>query len=152
MKKLNNKGKGIAFAILSIFIYSIPLVVLAILNHDRLFKTTETALTTFSVVGLLFFLFFAKKVVKGFCKVLTPFGFGSLVVMIISLGIKSFLDDLFIISVYSVIGSIMAWIPYQIGQVFNDNTEEKDGKPPKTLTVKQAFDKAMGSSIFEEIK
>ena len=81
--KLNNKGKGVAFAALSIFLYAIPLIVLAIIKRDELFKTGETALSSLSIIMLLFFIVYAKKVVKSFCKILTPLGFGSLVILLV---------------------------------------------------------------------
>lgn len=148
--RLNNKGKGIVFAILSIFLYSIPLVVLAIINKDRLLNSPKTTLTTFSIVGLLFFFFFAKKVVKGFCKVLTPLGFGSIVVLLVSLALNNVLSDLVTISTYSLIGSVLAWIPYQISAVFVEYSAKNHEKETEPLTVKQACVKMFGQSIFDK--
>ena len=149
MAKLSNKGKGIAFAVLSIFMYSIPLLILALVNLDRLVKTPETALTTFSIIVLLFFFFFAKKVVKGFCKVLTPLGFGSIVVFFIALALNNILADLVTISIYSLIGSVLAWVPYQISVVFVENSVEVNGKKPENMTIRQACTKMLGQSLLD---
>lgn len=150
MTKLNNKGKGIAFAILSIIAYCIPLIILAILNKEKLITSPQTALTTFSVLALVFFFFFARKILKSFCKILTPLGFGSLILLLFSLALDSLLADLVMISAYSLIGSVLAWVPYQIGQVFLENSKAENGETPKTLTVKEACVKMFGQSIFDE--
>lgn len=147
--KLNNKGKSVVFATLSVFLYSLPLIGLAIIKSDELFKSTETALSAFSIIILLFFFFFAKKVVKSVCKVLTPLGFGSLLMFFISLGLRSFLDDLFIISLASLIGSILAWTPFQISVIFGNNIEDGNGNPLPTITVKTAVGKFFGGSLVE---
>lgn len=148
--KLNNKGKGVAFATLSILVYAIPLIILAVIKRDELFKTTETALSSLSVIMLLFFIIYAKKVVKSFCKVLTPLGFGSLVILLVSLGLKSFLDDLTLIAIASIVGSIIAWYPYQIATIYNENILDKDGNELQTLTLQEANAKLLSLNIIEK--
>lgn len=148
--KLNNKGKGVAFATLSICLYAIPLIILGIIKRDELFKTSETALSSLSVVMILFFCFFAKKVVKSFCKALTPLGFGSLVVLLVALGLKSFLDDLVTISLASIIGSVLAWYPYQIGGIFTQNEKDANGNEKAPLSFKQANAQLFSISLFEK--
>ena len=145
--KLNNKGKGVAFATLSILAYAIPLIILAIIKHDKLFKTTETALTSLSTIMLLFFVVYAKKVVKTFCKVLTPLGFGSLVILLVSLGLQSFLDDLTLISIASLVGSIVAWYPYQIATIYTENAVDKDGNIKPTMSLREVNSRLLSLNL-----
>lgn len=150
MKNLTNQGKAFCFAFLSILLYSIPLIVLAIIKSDDLFKTTETALSFFSVVLLLCFIFFAKRVVKSLCKALTPLGFGSIIILLVSLGLKSFLDDLSLIAVASLIGACLSWYPYQIFIIYNKVAYNEDGtvKKSETLTFKEAHNQLFNISIW----
>lgn len=148
--KLNNKGKGVAYATLSILLYSIPLIILGVIKREDLFTTAETSLTSLSVTMLIFFVVFAKKVVKGFCKALTPLGFGSLIVLLVSLGLKAFLDDLSLIATASLVGSILAWYPYQIAQVFSANNLDANGNEKAPLSFKQANAKLFSISLTEK--
>ena len=143
VKKMNsgkriysNRAKAICFGAIALILYLIPLTVLAIYNWDRLFVDKGTGLTLFAVLIIIFFLFFAKKLVKQICGVITLAGFASLIMLIVSLVIKTFVDDLFIISVASLIGAVLAWYPTQVATVFNDFSKDDKGNLRSDLDVK----------------
>lgn len=135
-KTYTNRAKALGFAVISLLLYLTPLIILAIYNREKLFKDASTGLTFFSVLIIIFALVFAKKLVKQVCGVITIAGFVSLVMLILSVAIKSFVDDLFIISVASLIGSVLAWYPTRIATVFNDFSKDDSGKLRADLTVK----------------
>lgn len=131
-----NRAKALLFGFVAVLLYLIPLVVLAILNWERLTENKGTGLTLFSVLIIVFFLFFAKKLVKQICGVITIAGFASLVMIILSLILKSFMDDLFIISIASLIGAVLAWYPTQVATVFNDFAKDDKGNLRSDLNLK----------------
>lgn len=137
-KSLTNKGKGVLWYALAVLLYAIPLIVLAIINKDKLFKNAETGLTFFSVAIILAFVIFAKKIVKKICAITTVGVFGSLVVLIISVALKNFVGDIYYIALASLIGALLAWYPTQIGRVFNQYALNEDGSLRNDLTFKQA--------------
>lgn len=137
-KTLTNKGKSVIFSVLAVVLYAIPLVVMAIINKDKLFKNAETSLTFLSVGLIIAFVLFAKKVVKKICNITTIGVFGSLVVLIVSLALKNFLDEIYLISLTSLIGALIAWYPTQISRVYNKYALTDDGKPRNDITFKQA--------------
>lgn len=152
MKKLTNQGKSIVWGAAAIAIYAVPLVILAIVKRDKLFTSGETALTFFSIMLIIFFIAFAKKVVKALCKVLTPLGFGSLIVLLVSIGLRALMDDLFIISLASFCGAVAAWYPYQIAGVYSRNAYDQNGNVKKTvgLSFTEANEKLFQISIIGE--
>lgn len=152
MKKLTNQGKAFMWGAAAIAIYAVPLVVLAIIKRDKLFTSGETALTFFSLMLIIFFIAFAKKIIKAICKVLTPLGFGSLIVLIVSLGLRAMMDDIFIISLASLCGAVAAWYPYQLAGVYNRNAYDQNGDVKKTvgLSFKEANEKLFQISIIGE--
>ena len=152
MKKLTNQGKAFMWGAAAIAIYAVPLLILAIIKKDKLFMQGETALTFFSIILIIFFIAFAKKVVKALCKVLTPLGFGSLVVLVVSLGLRALMDDLFLISLASLCGAVAAWYPYQLAGVYNRNAYDQNGDVKKTvgLSFKEANEKLFQISLVGE--
>lgn len=135
-KKATNRAKALAFALIALLCYLIPLVIMAIYNRDKLFKDTGTSLTFFSILIIVFFVFFAKKLVKQICGVITVAGFVSLVMVILSVALKSFMDDLLTISLASLVGAILSWYPTRIAGTFNDFAKDDNGKLRSDLTVK----------------
>ncbi len=131
-----NRAKALLFGAIALLLYLIPLGVLAFNNRERLFANKGTGLTLFSLLIIIFILFFAKKLVKQICGVITLAGFASLIMLIISLIIKSFMDDLFIISVASLVGAILAWYPTRVATVFIDFSKDDKGNLRSDLTLK----------------
>lgn len=148
-RKLTNQGRAVLFAALAVILYIIPFGVLIAFKWDSVFKSTKAALSLFSVTVLLFIFFFVKKVVKTLCKLLTPVGFGSLLVLIISFAISSYLQDLTIIATASVIGSVLAWYPYQISAIYSKYSKDENGDVIKAAAMdfKTANDKLFQVSI-----
>lgn len=146
-KKYSNRLKAIAFGAIAFVLYIIPLTVLVILNSDRIFKNTGTSLTFFSIIIIVFVLFFAKKLVKKICGIVTIAGFASLIMLILSVALKSFLDDLFIISIASLIGSVLAWYPTRVAQAFSEYDKDENGRLRADLTLKDINSIIFGISI-----
>lgn len=148
-RKLTNQGRAVLFAVLAVILYIIPFGVLIGFKWDSVFKSTKAALSLFSVTVLLFIFFFVKKVVKTLCKLLTPIGFGSLLVLIISFAISSYLQDLTIIATASVIGSVLAWYSYQISSIYSKYSKDENGDVIKAAAMdfKTANDKLFQISI-----
>ena len=134
--KRTNRAKAVGFAVIALICYLIPLVIMAIYNRDKLFKDTGTSLTFFSIIAIVFTIFFAKKLVKQICGVITVAGFASLVMVILSIALKSFMDDLFIISLASLVGAVLAWYPTQVATTFNTYAKDENGRPKADMTVK----------------
>lgn len=151
-KRLTNQGLSLVWGAVALFAYAAPLISVAIVKRDKIFANGTTALTFFSVVLIVLFVIFAKKIVKRICKVLTPLWFGSLVFLLVVLGLRSLLDDLYIIALASLIGSIIAWYPYQLAGVYNKRAYDENGDVIKTrgLTFKEANAKLFQISIVEK--
>ena len=132
--------------------YAVPLIVLAIIKRDKLFMNGETALTFFSIMLIVFFIAFAKKIVKALTKVLTPLGFGSLIVLIVAVGLRSLMDDLVVIALASLCGAVAAWFPYQIAAVYSRNAYDANGNVLRTVGMpfKEACRKLFQISIIGE--
>lgn len=148
-RKLTNQGKAVISAAIAVVLYLIPIGVLVAFKWDSVLKSPHAALSLFSVTVLLFVFFFLKKVVKTLCKLLTPVGFGSLVVLLVSLAINSYLNDLTIIATASVIGSVLAWYPYQLAAVYSRYSRDEHGDVIKAagMDFKTANDKLFQISI-----
>ena len=152
MKKLTNQGKSFVWGAAAIALYAVPLISLAIVKRDKLFMNGETALTFFSIMLIVFFIAFAKKIVKALTKVLTPLGFGSLVVLLVAVGLRSLMDDLYLIALASLLGSVAAWFPYQIAAVYSRNAYDQNGDVIRTagFSFKIACRKLFQISIIGE--
>lgn len=148
-KNVSNKAKAVAFGAIAFVLYLIPLAILAIYNRDKLFKDSSTSLTFFSILIIVFIIFFAKKLVKRICGVVTIAGFASLVMVILSVALKSFMDDLFMISVCSLIGAVLAWYPTRIAGVFSEYAKDQNGKLRADLTVKDVNNIIFGLFVDE---
>lgn len=135
-KTYTNRAKALLFGAIALLLYLIPLGALALYNRERLFADKGTGLTLFSLIIIIFILFFAKKLVKQICGVITVAGFASLIMLIVSLVIKTFVDDLFIISVASLIGAVLAWYPTKVATVFIDFSQDDKGNLRSDLTLK----------------
>ena len=152
MRKLTNQGKSFVWGAAAIALYAVPLIVLAIIKRDKLFMNGETALTFFSIMLIVFFIAFAKKIVKALTKVLTPLGFGSLIVLIVAVGLRSLMDDLVVIALASLCGAVAAWFPYQIAAVYSRNAYDANGNVLRTvgMSFKEACRKLFQISIIGE--
>lgn len=146
-KIYTNRAKALLAGAIALALYLIPLVVLAIIYRDRLFKNTGSSLTLFSVLIIVFVIVFAKKLVKQICGVITVAGFASIILLLVSLAIRSFVDDLFTIALGSIIGSILAWYPTKVAQVFSEQSKTEDGKLRADLTLKGVNDVLFGLTI-----
>lgn len=149
MRKYSNKAKAILFTSIALLLYLIPIVVIAIINKDRLFKETGTSLTFFSVLCLVFFLIFAKKLVKQICGVITIAGFASIVMLVLSLAIKSLVDNLMLISIASIIGATLAWYPTKVAQIFSECSKDQNGMLRADLTFRDVNNVLFGISAEE---
>lgn len=139
-KKLTNRGYELLFRAAAIVTYAIPLIVVAIINRGRLLNSPRTTLTFFSLMLIIFFVVFAKKTIKRICKSVTPLLFGSIIAIILSLGIRSFANDIVVVAFASAIGAVCAWYPYQLSEVYARNAYDDKGNPIKEqgLTVGEA--------------
>lgn len=146
-KKYSNRAKAILFTGIALLLYLIPLTILAILNRERLFKEAGTSLTFFSILIIIFFVIFAKKLVKQICGIITVAGFASIVMLLLSVAIRSFVDDLFMISVVSLIGAVLAWYPTRVAQTFNEFAKDENGKLRADLTLKEVNNILFGIAI-----
>lgn len=135
-KKATNRAKALLFGAIALLLYLIPLTVLAIYNRERLFADKGAGLTFFSILIIIFFIFFAKKLVKQICGVITIAGFVSLVMVVLSVALKSFMDDLYVISLASLIGAVLSWYPTRVASTFSTYAKNEDGSLRSDLTVK----------------
>lgn len=142
-KRLTNHGYEVIFRLLTIIVYIIPLAILAITQKDKLFKDGKTSITAFSLLLIIFALFFCKKAVHKLCKLFSPMFFGSVIALVISLGIRSFTSDLVLVSLVSAVGSAAAWLPYQLSLIYSRNAYDDKGNPVKEpgMSVKEALSK-----------
>lgn len=145
--KYSNRAKAILFTGIALLLYLIPLVILAIINRERLFKEAGTSLTLFSILIIIFFVIFAKKLVKQICGVITVAGFASIVMLLLSVAIRSFVDDLFMISIVSLIGAVLAWYPTRVAQTFNEFAKDENGKLRADLTLKEVNNILFGITV-----
>lgn len=143
-KVYTNRAKSIFFALLACVAYSIPLIICAIINSEKLFKDTGTSLTFFSVLLIIFFIIFAKKLVKKICGAVTVVGFASIVMLILSVAVRNLVDQLYIISIASVIGAVLAWLPTQIATVFSKYSKDNKGVLKADLTLKDVLQQLFG--------
>lgn len=146
-KIYTNKAKAVLAGAIALLLYIIPLAVLAIIYRDRLFKDAGSSLTLFSMLIIIFGIVFAKKLVKQICGVITVAGFASLVMLILSLVIRTFVDDLFTIALGSIIGSILAWYPTKVAHTFSEYSKTEDGKLRADLTLKDVNNIIFGLTI-----
>ena len=148
-RKLTNQGKAVVSAAIAVILYLIPFGVLIVFKWDSVFKSPHAALSLFSITALLFVFFFVKKLVRTLCRLLTPVGFGSLMVLLVSLAINSYLKDLTIIATAGVIGSVLAWYPYQLASVFSKHSRDENGNVIKAagMDLKTANDRLFQVSI-----
>lgn len=148
-RKLTNQGKAVVSAAIAVILYLIPFGVLIAFKWDSVLKSPHAALSLFSITALLFVFFFVKKLVRTLCRLLTPVGFGSLMVLLVSLAINSYLKDLTIIATASVIGSVFAWYPYQLASVFSKHSRDENGNVIKAagMDFKTANDSLFQISI-----
>lgn len=143
-KVYTNRAKAILFAIIAGVAYAIPLAICAIINSEKLFKDTGTSLTFFSVLLIIFFVIFAKKLVKKICGAVTVIGFASIVMLILSVAVRNLIDQLYIISIASVIGAVLAWLPTQIATVFAKYSKDDKGALKADLTLKDVLQQLFG--------
>lgn len=146
-KTYTNRAKAFLFGLIAGLFYIIPLVITAIINGEKLFKDTGTSLTFFSVLLIIFFVIFAKKLVKKICGAVTIVGFTSIIMLVLSIAIKNIVDQLFIISVASVIGSVLAWLPTRIANEFFKNAKADNGDLRADLSVKQVLHNIFGFAV-----
>lgn len=149
-KKLTNQGYALVWGIASVIAYALPVATIAIIERDRFFKDVGTSLTIVAILAIVCFLVFAKKLVKRLTKVLTPLWFGSLIVLAISLGIRSIANDLLLLSIVSLIASVLAWFPFQIAGVYADRSRDVNGDVirAKGMPFKEAVGKLFQISLF----
>ena len=152
MKKLTNQGKSFIWGTTAIFLYTVPLVALAIIKRDKLFANGETVLSFFSILLIVFFIAFVKKIVKALIKILTPLGFGSIVVLLVAFGLRSLMDDLYLIALVSLLGSVAAWFPYKIAAFYYQNAYDEDRNVKRTvgMTFKEVCDKLFQISLIRK--
>lgn len=148
-RKLTNQGKAAVYAAIAVLLYLIPFAVVLIYNREKVFKTPQAALSLFSITAILFVLFFVKKLVKTLCEILTPIGFGSLIALLVSMALTSYLTDLTLIATASVIGSALAWYPYQIAATYSRYSKDGNGDVIKAagMDFKTVNDKLFQISI-----
>lgn len=151
-RKMTNQGKALFWSLIAIFVFVAPLAALAIKNSDKLLKTPETTLTFFSIALIVLFLVFAKKVIKALCKVLTAPFFGCLVGFLICLGLKALTSDLTLIFAAGLLGSALAWAPFQIAGLYNKCAEEDkaNGNRVAGYTLKELLAKFFTFSVEEK--
>lgn len=150
MKVYTNRAKAWGFTAIAVGCYALPLIVLACVRHDELFKDSGTSLSFFAMLLIVFFLVFCRKAIKRICEVTTVAGFTSAIILVVSLTCQGLFDNLFIISVCSIIGAVLAWYPTQIARIFSKHAMTDDGKLRTDLTVKQANILLFGLKIEEE--
>ena len=150
MKKLTNQGWSFVWALIAFFAYAIPVTIIAIIEKDRFFADVGTSLTLVSIIAIVLFLVFCKKLVKRICGFLTPLWFGSLVILFISIGIKKIAQDLELIAITSLVASVIAWFPFQMASVYGDRAKDQNGDVIREegMPFKVAVGKLFQLSIF----
>lgn len=146
-KVYTNRAKAIFFAFLSCVAYLIPLIICAIINSEKLFKDTGTSLTFFSVLSIIFFIIFAKKLVKKICGVITVVGFASLVMLILSVAVRNLIDQLYVISIASLIGACLSWLPTRIATEYNKNAKDDKGGLRADLRLADVMHNIFGVTV-----
>lgn len=148
-RKLTNQGKAAVYAAIALLLYIVPFIIVMIYHREKIFKSPKAALSLFSITALCFVLFFLKNLVKTLCKILTPIGFGSMIALLISLALTSYLTDLTLIATASVIGSVLAWYPYQLAATYSRHSKDENGDVIKAVGMdfKTANDKLFQISI-----
>ena len=145
-RKLTNQGKAAVYATVALLLYIVPFIIVMIYHREKIFKSPKAALSLFSITALCFVLFFLKNLVKTLCKILTPIGFGSLIALLVSLALTSYLT---LIATASVIGSVLAWYPYQLAATYSRHSKDENGDVIKAagMDFKTANDKLFQISI-----
>lgn len=108
----------------------------AALYSDKLFKDVGTSLTFFSILFIVFFLIFAKKIVKQICGVTTVVGFASLIMLILSIAIRNIVEQINIVATASLVGSALAWYPMRVASEFFKLSKDDKGFLRADLTLK----------------
>lgn len=152
MKKSTNQGKALIWGGVAVLLYAIPLIALAFLKADQLFKTTGTGLTFFSIAILFCFVIFAKKVVESLTKIFTKIGFWSIFFLLLVLAIQSFVNTLLSVAIANFLSAVVAWYPLQISGIYNKFAYDENGEvdTDRGMTFKEANTKLFNLSLTEK--